>query len=78
MKRSVSILLIFCIITSMFLCLLGCEKSKVDENQRILDSLHEGSEQAARRAEEARQEYEKLQKDWAEYQRLLGALGGGK
>ncbi len=76
MRRRMSILLIFCIVASMVLCLLGCEKSKVDENQRILDSLHEGSEQAARRAEEARQEYEKLQKDWAEYERLLKAIGG--
>ena len=77
MKRSLSILLIFCIIASIAFCLLGCEKSKVDENQRMLNSLHEGSEQAARRAEEARQEYEKLQKDWAEYERLLKAAGGG-
>jgi uncharacterized coiled-coil DUF342 family protein len=71
-KRVMVVLIVLCIVLS----LAACEKSKVDENQRKLDMLHDSAEQAARRAEEARREYDQLQKDWADYERLLGALNG--
>jgi len=78
MKRKMVKLLAILVVLGMVLCLAACEKSKVDENQRVLKQLQDGVEQAEREAERARREYDQLQKDWAEYERLLGALGGGK
>ena len=78
MPKRASRILIACVMAVVVLCLLGCEKNKVDENQRILNQLHEGADQAARRAEEAKREYEQLQKDLAEYERLENALDNAK
>ncbi len=78
MPRRASRILIVCVMTVVALCLLGCEKNKVDENQRILNQLHDGVEQAEREAERAQREYDQLLKDWAEYERLKSALDNAK
>ena len=78
MRKGIAKMLAVLVVLCMVLCLAACGRSKVDEDQRRLDELQKGYEQAARRAEEARQEYNKLQEDIANIERLQRALGNGK
>lgn len=77
MKRGFVKLLAVLVVLSIVLSLVACGESEAEKNQRRIDELQKGYEQAARRAEEARQQYDKLQKDIADYERLQRALGGG-
>ena len=77
MKRGFVKLLAVLVVLSIVLSLVACGESEAKKNQRRIDELQKGYEQAARRAEEARQQYDKLQKDIADYERLQRALGGG-